>query len=247
MKDTTLITGAFLPNASIYSKIESIDPEHLIKDLFDLKSLKNSQPFDHYYEFISEFCSQEHQDKVLNFIIANFNRITSNDCIVWLDPFACYSSNWINEQLKSKVVYVVSHPVQFVNDYMQLDYDLNVNDLLSQKNLRSIHLSENDNELTELLDSSKSVKKGIVLWKTLMRFILNTSQSSHKSIYVEVNNLNFLNSWPSQLSEINGVRNVILVNNFEYDGMLLTQESILEITNETGVIWSSCIELLIHE
>lgn len=247
MKETTLFTGAFLPNASIYSEIESIDHEHLTKDLFDLKALENSQPFDHYYEFISEFCSQDHQDKVQNFIEAKLNDITSSSGILWLDPFACYSSDWINKELNSKVIYLVSHPVQFVNDYLHLDYDIDVNDLLSQKNLRRVHLAAHDHELTELLDSSKSVKKGIVLWKSLTRFILNAVQSSEKPNFIEVNDLHYLNSRSFNYTEINSINSAFVINRIEPDGMILSNENIIQVTKESELLWTSCIELLVHE
>ena len=204
MKKPILVTGSHRSGSTWIGKMISESPEvGYIHEPFNLSIKRYNQPFDHWFEFISEFCSQNHQDKVLAYM-QSFTGMPSGVALVRLfkvknfydfyfylrdtgnlkrrlfqrtlfkDPIAIMSTEWLYEKLGCDVIITVRHPAAFIASLKLKKWEFDFNNFLEQSNLMRVHLSSQREVIADYSAKSPDIiHQGIALWNAINSVVLS--------------------------------------------------------------------------
>lgn len=197
-KKPILVTGSHRSGSTWIGKMIAESSEvGYIHEPFNLSIKRYNQPFDHWFEFISEYCSQSHQDKVYDYMQSFygfpsglafkrlFNVGSFYDFYFYLrdlgnlrrrlgqrtlfkDPIAIMSSEWLYTKLDCDIIVTVRHPAAFVASLKVKGWEFEFNNFFAQKNLMKVYLSEFKDEIEAYVKSQPDViHQGIALWKAI--------------------------------------------------------------------------------
>lgn len=214
MKKPILVTGSHRSGSTwvgeVIAKSSKVDYIH---EPFNISIKRYNQPFDHWFEFISEYCSDTHQNKVeayLNsfigwpnsrawkrlFSTSSFYELYANTSDVFnfrrrftqrtlfKDPIALASSQWIHDKFAADVVVIIRHPAAFVASIKMKDWQFDFSNFNDQKNLMSIHLSDFKSEIENAsLNQPDIIETGILLWNSLYTIVRHFQENRGDNWY----------------------------------------------------------------
>jgi len=198
MKKPILVTGSHRSGSTWIGKMISESPEvGYVHEPFNLGIKRFNQPFDHWFEFISEYCSQDHQDKVETYMhsfygfpsttaFARLSKVRSfydlyfyfadignlkrrmGQRTLFKDPIAIMSSEWLHKKLDCDVIITVRHPAAFVASLKVKGWEFDFNNFFDQSNLMRVYLSDYRAEIeTAVKEQPDVVSQGILLWNAI--------------------------------------------------------------------------------
>lgn len=214
MKKPILVTGSHRSGSTWVGEVIAKSAEvDYIHEPFNLGIKRYDQPFDHWFEFISEFCSENHQNKVENYLhsfvgwpnstawrrlfrirslydlyantndVFNLRRRLAQRTLL-KDPIALASSEWIHDKFDTDVVVVIRHPAAFIASLKVKDWQFDFSNFYDQKNLMRIHLSDFHEEIEKACESQLDIiETGILLWNCLYTMVSNFKKSHADSWY----------------------------------------------------------------
>lgn len=198
MKKPILVTGSHRSGSTWVGEVIGAS-SHVgyIHEPFNISINRYNQPFDHWFEFISEFCGQEHQDKVEDYLksfigwpdsiafkrMLNIEKLydvyaNMNDVFnlrrrffqrtLFKDPIALLSSEWIYEKMHADILIVIRHPAAFIASLKVKNWQFDFSNFADQKNLMRVHLSDYKDVIEAYAHNQPEiVDTGIALWNAL--------------------------------------------------------------------------------
>lgn len=208
MKKPILVTGSHRSGSTwvgeVIAKSSEVDYIH---EPFNIDIKRYDQPFDHWFEFISEFCSEDHQNKVEHYLnsfigwpnsrawrrLFRINTLydlyaNTNDVFnlrrrfiqrtLFKDPIALASSQWIYNKFDADIIIIIRHPAAFIASLKVKNWQFDFSNFYDQKNLMRGHLSEFNSDIENaVLKQPDIIETGIILWNSLYTIVKHLRDS----------------------------------------------------------------------
>lgn len=189
MKKTILVTGAHRSGSTWIGQILSSAPGvKYIHEPFNIKIERDNSPLKYWFEYLGPNTSKSHQELVIQYMnsfykteldatlkkwklpekLINFFTSPYKDRILFKDPIAILSSEWLYENLECDVLISIRHPAAFVASIKAKDWHYDFVHFLHQKELINTYFKNDIEIITEYTNNKKTiVEQAILLWNLI--------------------------------------------------------------------------------
>ncbi len=221
MKKPILVTGSHRSGSTWIGKVISTSDEvGYVREPFNLGMRWYNHPFSHQLEYISNACPPEHQEKTLQYMRSfigfpggmawarlfhcrslaelyfAFRDLTAfrrrfRQRVLFKDPVAIFSSEWIYRMFDCDVVIIIRHPAAFVASLKVKNWTYDFNNLWDQKELMKSYLSDYADEIRRHVEEPQDIiSQGILFWNIYYDTIL-TFQEKYKDEWIFIKHEDF--------------------------------------------------------
>ena len=161
-----LITGSHRSGTTWAGKMLCLSGNlHSVFEPFNIAggAFSKDKRFKHWFEYINS--NNETSDLVEAFKNVINNK---NDRVVFKDPIAILSSEWMSKRFNSQVVMLIRHPAAVVSSLVRLDWRFDfTTHFLSQEQLMDDYLNIYADEIKSCIEKNDKIIEASILWKCL--------------------------------------------------------------------------------